>query len=431
MRLFEHLERRDLLTAGLDPVILIPGLGGTFAAGTTEAAANTWLANRGQPPAQLALEPFTGVYQNVVQSLKNVGYNDSAASPTQSLFVVNWDWRLPLAPTDANSLSAPNGTLSSVTAAGISDNVFQTGLDYFGRVLADVKVKYPTATKVDVIGHGAGGLIARSYIQSAAYNQGGLPTIDDLVLIGTPNEGMSDAFNFANNDWSSRSAPRMMTEMVDRAYSLLQSGTTIVGPNGNITPSEGLNPQQFAQRYIASLQNLLPTYDVIDTNDDGNFEPLSSSNPPGNNLVNALLVDLNGGTSNAWLSSPAKTHVVYATGSETSDQLIARTGPSDDGFSTDEILSFQNFRGRRPAAGETWYEEVVSGHGGDGLVSTFSSIDPFLGDPRTGGKLKLIPVTAAAAGVSEISHNALVINPYAQTKILQSVGATNFTNANL
>ena len=69
-----------------------------------------------------------------------------------------------------------------VTAAAITDNVYQTGLDYFGNVLADIKARFPLLTKVDVIAHSTGGVIARSYIQSTAYGQSGLPTIDDLVL---------------------------------------------------------------------------------------------------------------------------------------------------------------------------------------------------------------------------------------------------------
>jgi triacylglycerol esterase/lipase EstA (alpha/beta hydrolase family) len=47
---------------------------------------------------------------------------------------------------------------------------------------------------VDVIAHSTGGLVARSYIQSAAY--GGffngtqkLPTFENLIMVGVPNRG--------------------------------------------------------------------------------------------------------------------------------------------------------------------------------------------------------------------------------------------------
>ncbi len=153
---FETLERREVMTAGPDPLILIPGFGGTFANDESTTGVNTWLSTRGIAPSNLKLEPFSGTYQNIVESLKNVGYIDNSASPSQSLFVVNWDWRVPAAPVDANALTAPNGTLSGVTAASISNSTFETGLDYLGKVLADVKAKYPLATKVDVIAHGLG-----------------------------------------------------------------------------------------------------------------------------------------------------------------------------------------------------------------------------------------------------------------------------------
>lgn len=234
---FETLESRTVMAAGSDPLILIPGFGGSWA-NETNTTTNQWLTTRGLAPNQLALEPFSGTYQNIVESLKNVGYNDNSASPSQTLFVVNWDWRLPAAPVDANALTAPNGLLAGVTAASISNNTFETGLDYFGKVLADVKVKYPAATKVDVIAHGLGGVIARSYIQSAAYGVSNgttvLPKIDDLTLVGVPNEGMTDPFNLSGDDWSNKAAARMTSQMVDRAYDIFLAGTTLNGPSGAI-----------------------------------------------------------------------------------------------------------------------------------------------------------------------------------------------------
>ncbi len=79
-----------------------------------------------------------------------------------------------------------------MTVGGITDTVYQTGLDYLGNVLADIRTRFGNNAKIDVIAHSTGGVIARSYIQSAAYGQSGLPTIDDLVLVGVPNEGVTD-----------------------------------------------------------------------------------------------------------------------------------------------------------------------------------------------------------------------------------------------
>jgi hypothetical protein len=119
------------MTAGADPLVLIPGFGGSWANESNTTTAE-WLSTRGLSPSKLALEPFSATYQNIVQSLKNVGYDDNLASSSQNLFVANWDWRVPVAPVDANALTAPDGTISTVTAAGISNNTFETGLDYLG-----------------------------------------------------------------------------------------------------------------------------------------------------------------------------------------------------------------------------------------------------------------------------------------------------------
>ncbi len=193
---FEQLESRQLLTAGLDPVVVIPRFGATFADTTPDANLDTRLneyyTTRGIQPSKLSLEPFLGTYDNLVQSLKNVGYQDSG--PSQSLWVVKWDWRTPVAPTDANALTAPDGTISNVTGVSISDTNYGSGLDYLGEVLKQVKL-VTGASQVDVIAHSTGGAVARSYIQSAAYGAsfgtGNLPIIDDLVLVGVPQTGVA------------------------------------------------------------------------------------------------------------------------------------------------------------------------------------------------------------------------------------------------
>ncbi len=77
----EQLESRQLLTAGLDPVVIIPGIGGTFADTTPNAGLEgrltEYYTTRGIEPAKLRLDPLSGSYDNLVQTLKNVGYVDS------------------------------------------------------------------------------------------------------------------------------------------------------------------------------------------------------------------------------------------------------------------------------------------------------------------------------------------------------------------
>lgn len=50
----------------------------------------------------------------------------------QALFVANWDWRLPVAPTDGTI----DGQLSAVTAASITSGSYDYGVDFLGHALA-------------------------------------------------------------------------------------------------------------------------------------------------------------------------------------------------------------------------------------------------------------------------------------------------------
>ncbi len=329
------------------------GFGGTFASDESPAGVAEWYTNRGLAPNKLALESFGNGYQNLIQSLQNVGY--ITTGPSQNLFVGLWDWRVPVAPTDATAISSPDGTLSNVTASSISDNIYATGLDYFGQLLAQVKTLHPTITKVDVIAHSTGGLVARSYIQSAAYGQAGLPTIDDLVMVGVPNAGVTDVWNLSLNDWNAEGVTRVAGQMVERAYDLMRAGTPInlVGVPGGTINNPSISLDAFVQQYVGAMRHLLPTYQAVDTNADGQFETIGPSNPAGNTLFNDLLIDLNAGPKNAWLNSVGTTNIVYSTEVDTNDQIIKRTGPSSAGFLTDEILPFTNILGRRPNPGET------------------------------------------------------------------------------
>src|SRR5512139_2083539 len=58
--LLEPLEPRLLLSVipGLEPVLFIPGFGGTMAADTSEAGFNEWLTTRGIAPDKLQLDPI-------------------------------------------------------------------------------------------------------------------------------------------------------------------------------------------------------------------------------------------------------------------------------------------------------------------------------------------------------------------------------------
>ncbi|MEZ6133641.1 MAG: Ig-like domain-containing protein [Pirellulaceae bacterium] len=452
-QLFEQLESRQMLAVGPNPVVFIPGFAGTFAdvigadgnliaESVRTERMDEWYTQRGLPPSKLALEPFSGTYQNIVQTLDNVGFvtqEEAIANPLlqQSLFVALWDYRVDVAPTDG----VDDGVLSNATYSEIADISFDTGLDYLAHTLEQVKAIYGPGTTVDIVTHSTGGLIARSYLQSAAYANravNGLPAVGSLVMAGVPQHGVSETWNFMLDDWSDSAASRAAARLIDNAYDRLQDTANypngIQGPDSTTTTDDITNPaidrKLFAQLYVSSTRNLLPSYPVIDLDNNGSLDVVTATNTPETNAIgvgqyNNLLPDLNA-AGNIYLDQATQVSIVYSTEADTKDRIVSRVGPSGSFFDS-EILPFTDFIGRSPAPSEGWYQDITTANGGDGTVPTFSSIDPFVGDPRVNSTLHLLPIIGALAGTGSepVLHADLVINEYAQGLILDQIGATH------
>ena len=321
-----------------------------------------------------------------------------------------------------------------ISNAQLINSTLRTGLEYLGNTLDAVRIEHP-GEDVDIIAHGAGGLIARAYLQSSAYASDGLPAVEDLVLVGTPNEGIAETLAITQDDWSGSLDSQVVSQLLDQAYQRFQSGETISGPQGDITDTS-ISKSEFVQQYMESLRHLLPTFPSIDLDGDDILDAINETNTPVSGLFNDLLADLNAGADpNAFIDNTVTTSVFYSTETLTTDQLAQQTGPDTTGFFSDEIRSFTEYVGRRPNTDEAWISETASGHGGDGTVPTFSSIDPFLFDSRIGPTLKLTPITGAGAnadnGSNPVTHNDLVINAASQKLILERIGATDFTEADI
>lgn len=130
-----------------DPVIVIPGIMGT--ADTLSG----W-----------QLDPILHTYDNLMGGLEDNGY-----APGQNLFAFIYDWR------EDNQLSAQH--LQAKVEA----------------VISETKV-----SKVDLVAHSMGGLIARAYIEEAV-DQDKYPvrygdTVEKLITLGTPERGAPEAY---------------------------------------------------------------------------------------------------------------------------------------------------------------------------------------------------------------------------------------------
>ena len=146
------------------PVLIVPGILGSYYYATADH--QYWVLNRGVRPARVVIDPLTHAYDDLIRTLKNVGYVEG-----KDLFIAAYDWRLTPGPVDGKF----DGRLAGLTGASITDTTYEYGVDYLGFWLRQAAEAWQrdhpgkTLGSVDVITHSTGGLMARSYIQSDAY----------------------------------------------------------------------------------------------------------------------------------------------------------------------------------------------------------------------------------------------------------------------
>ena len=291
------------------PLLFIPGFAGSFA--NTALAEDPgldgstvleeWYLNRGLSPTRLVLEPLSEGYSDIVQTLVNIGYvNGTNTGLVGTLFSALWDWRVPVAETDDTA----DGTLSNVTAASLLDTSFDSSLDYLAYWMDQAVTAWSMLTggapaAVDVLTHSTGGLVARSYIQSAAYDAvASLLPIHTLIQTGVPNQGTGAPFVLLNNDFSAKSAARLLGKTLNDVWDLKQSGATILNPDGSVF--EAANEAEFVRNYVESLHDLLASYEFLD--DVQNEMQLLRALTSSDDLSNALLADLNAYNTDAFVA---------------------------------------------------------------------------------------------------------------------------------
>ncbi|MCH5377627.1 MAG: hypothetical protein JJ992_27025, partial [Planctomycetes bacterium] len=297
------------------PLLFIPGFGGTFAntdlAPSADLKGDTaleeWLLNRGISPDRLVLEPLMEAYSDIVATLDNMGYVDGTnqAGVNGTLYTVLWDYRVPVATPDADPAADNNGVLDSVDAESLIDDSFDTALDYVSFFLKIAATAWQNLTgtapdSVDIITHSTGGLVAKSYIQSAAYTEdkdGTLANLIDgttdhllpvnlLIQTGVPNQGTGAPFALLNNDFSLKSATRLLAKILKDVYALHESGKTVLNPDKSELTAT--SEADFIGKYVATFFDLMATYDFLD-DATGSLASLL----PGTPFFNNLLAELN------------------------------------------------------------------------------------------------------------------------------------------
>lgn len=399
-----------LLTPRL-PVLIVPGIAGTYSSNTLLNMDYGWLTHRGVHPDDLQIDPLGRVYHDLIQTLKNVGYEEG-----KDLLVVKYDWRLMPGPTDGQF----DGYISGLNAPTLADDQFYYAVDYLGYSLRQAAEAYRTQyggelPSVNIISHSTGGLVARAYIQSGAYggeydavNHYDLPEVDQLIMVGVPNRGASKAWNPIHNNWIADPAYRVvLSKIINRAFQKVTAvfGATIQGPDYNIdkasiTVNGVLSPTLFIEKYVPTVRSLLATYDFIDFGEG--FVNVNDDSA----LRNDLVLDLNNGLDFAPTADPnpfadATTTTVMCGASEyTANLVVERTGAARE----DVLLPFTDFFANDASVTDEWYEDLWLAYGGDQTVPLESCQEQFIGD----GRIDIRLFTGAKSDHTGLMSNVLV-----------------------
>ncbi len=410
------------------PVLIVPGIGGTYT--NTIGVDLPWLLQRGRPPEALRIDPLTKIYADLITTLKDAGYEEGV-----DLFVVTYDWRLPVGPNDG----VIDGRIGGLTAADITDGLYEYGVDYLGvfvrRAAEAWAARYPDAPPLDavnVIAHSTGGLVARAYVQSGAYGREyapgqTLPTVDHLVMVGVPNRGASKAWNVLQDNWGIDVAFQLvLSKIVYRAYvQVMEKGQQIPGPDHTITRALLESPSEcpsgpkicFIDKYIPSARALLATYDFLDLGEGPSTINLDTQQR------NSFVLDLNAGLDrlvnvgddpNAFADLATVT-VIYGTNGGTTPVHAERRTAS--GALPGSAVSFSDIVAHAVITGD-YYVDIRESDAGDGTVPIESAAGQFLTDPR----FTLKPFTKDGNTTAPVGHGQLMHNPQVQEEILGVLG---------
>lgn len=212
----------NLLPEVVHPVVVVPGFLGTWPSAFTVKGGK--------------LDPVTGVYTNIVEGLTGIGF-----VPGVSLFPFPYDWRLgleELGPRLGQEIARIR-QLSPEKAAQLSP----------------VKVDY---SKVDILAHSMGGLIARAYVQSNSYAN----DVRRLALVATPNFGAVAAYyGYEGGETTYIGVPTASAKSMIGLLDARESGNPLRRLTLTYQAIRGTlnyDMQQYLSKQTASVRDLLP-----------------------------------------------------------------------------------------------------------------------------------------------------------------------------
>jgi len=211
------------------PIVLLPGFGGSW---------NTTALVTGGDGGTWKKTPFIKVYDNIKQTFLNEGYVQN-----DDYFEFYYDWRKPV------------------------DLLADKLDDFLGSI---VLLDKPPDSKINLVGHSMGGVVARAYVQKY-----GEESVNKLVTTGSPHEGVIPAWQA----WSGG-------EVGDR-WSWQWIGLQLYL---QLHKGKYLSPVRAVQDLTPALENLTPIFDFAkdESGEIINVETMSSYNNYLDNLKTNL-----------------------------------------------------------------------------------------------------------------------------------------------
>lgn len=195
-----------------NPIIIIPGIMGSW----------NWDIMMGKSFGDSwNFTPFTHVYDGLVKSLENAGLQKD-----KDFFIAFYDWR--------------KGNFNSAS-------------DYLKPIINKAK-EISGKSKVDIIAHSMGGLVARAYIEGGHYEN----DVANFIMLGTPNYGSSDVYTL----WEGGYVPNNWDHTQQRVISYYLEFLKWLGHDVRTI-------YDVIHQDIPSTRELLPVYDYLTDKNTG------------------------------------------------------------------------------------------------------------------------------------------------------------------
>lgn len=216
---------RSESSVSIDPVVIVPGITTSW----------NWDVMRERNVVRDDWGFLIGVdhYDALIESLRKAGVDVTVAF---------YDWRRPIEEAAEVYLKATIGAVKARTGAA----------------------------RVDIVAHSMGGLVARSYIQSAGYGF----DVDQLIMLGTPHQGSSDIYpvwagGYIPTNWGieQRLGLRMYLSYLRNQ---LEDATVL-----NAGSNETLSDADLIHGFVPGVKDLLPMFSYIMDALTGDVVPVS------------------------------------------------------------------------------------------------------------------------------------------------------------